>query len=398
MTRRRSRSLSTILILLSAALCGLLLGTLLATVRFDALASDAELFGATSTDEDNRFPTPAPAGGPQPRVVVEGGETFDFGTVESGVLQRHGFVFKNVGQYPLRLSQGTTTCKCTISNLEADEIAPGESAVVTLEWEVKGSNDEYRQIASIYTNDPLQRVVTLTITGQRHSTVHAVPRSLQFSKSHDESVTLETTVYSSQADTRILSAELTDPATAEQFEVSFEPIALTGGEKPDVKAAYRVRVTAKPGLPLGPVQQTIRVVTDVEGVAPVEIPLTGAVESDISIIGRGWSREVLNLNVVSRGVETKRTLLLNVKGAHRDTVEFSVAEVDPAQLVVSIGEGTSSSDGKVRQFPLTITVPADFPAVNRLGTAQGPLGEVRLKTTHPVQPELVIRVKFAVEG
>jgi Protein of unknown function (DUF1573) len=397
-TRRRFPLPTIVLFLFSAILGGLLLGTGLATVRFDTLATDAELFGVASADEDTRFPALPPADGPQPRVVVEGGETYDFGTVESGVLQRHGFVFKNVGQYPLRLKQGTTTCKCTISNLETEEIAPGKSAVVTLEWEVKGTLDQYRQVASIYTSDRLQRIVVLTITGQRQSSVYARPPSLQFSKSQAESVSREATIHSSQPDTKIVSVELTDPVTAEQFELTCEPLELQGDEKPDVKSVFLVRVTVKPGLPLGPVQQTIRVTTDVQGVAPIEIPLTGTVDSDISIIGGGWNKGVLRLGVLKGNVKTERKLLLNVKGPLRDEVEFTVDAVDPAQLVASVGEAMTSKDGKVRQFPLAITVPADCPAVNRLGTVQGSFGEVRLKTTHPTQPELVIRVQFAVEG
>jgi len=385
-------------LLLTAILGGLLLGTVLATVRFDSLASDAELFGTVSTNEDSRFPARAPEDGPQPRVVVEGGESYDFGTVESGLLQRHGFVFKNVGQYPLRLSQGTTTCKCTISNLETEEIAPGKSAVVTLEWEVKGSQDQYRQVASIYTNDPLKRVVTLTITGQRHTSVYAQPRSLQFSTSQDESTTRETMIYSSQPETEITSIELSDPTTADQFEVSYEPVSLADDEMPDVKSAFRVRVTVKSGLPLGPVQQTIRVATNVRGVAPVQIPLTGTVKSDISITGLGWSNGVLRLGVLKGDVKTDRKLVLSVKGPHRDQVEFTVAAVDPQQLIAHVEEMARSEEGNVRKFLLTITVPTDCPAINRLGTAQGPYGEVRLKTTHPSQPELAIRVQFAVEG
>lgn len=388
------------LLLLSALVSGMLLGTVLATVRFESLASDEALFGTVSANEDSRFPPLPPADGPQPRVLVEGGESFDFGKVETGVLQRHGFVFKNIGQYPLKLRQGTTTCKCTISNIEREEIAPGQTATVMMEWEVKGTQEEYRQVASIYTNDPLQRMVTLAVTGRRQVSLFARPNALKFSKAQDESLSLETTVSATQAGAKLVSVEFTDPLGNEQFDLSYEPVDPSKSSTPEAGSAFLIRVTAKPGLPLGAVQQTIRVTTDIEGVAPLDIRLSGTVDSDISVVGAGWNkaRDVLELGTVKRGVEASRKLLLLVKGPHRDQVEFTVEGVDPPQLLVTLEEGVSKGDGRVRQFPLTITVPADCPTVNRQGTAQGPLATVRLKTTHPAQPELVIPIRFVVEG
>ncbi|MBX3413662.1 MAG: DUF1573 domain-containing protein [Pirellulales bacterium] len=400
MKRRSFRFPLSLLLLLSALLCGVLLGTVLATVNFHAFTSDEELFGVKSTSEDPRFPAMPPAHGPQPRVVVENGTSFDFGQVETGVLQRHGFIFKNIGQYPLRLRQGTTTCKCTISNIDTEEIAPGKTAVVTLEWEVKGTQDEYRQIASIYTNDPLQRMVKLEVTGRRQVSLYATPHALTFSKAQDETLTLETTVHATQAGAKIVSLDFTDPKAHEQFELAYEPVTPNTAADSAPTSDFLVRATTKPGLPLGAIQQTIRVTTDLRGVAPLDIKLSGTVNSDISVVGAGWNnaRDVLELGTVQRGVETSRKLLLLVKGPHRDEVEFTVEGTDPPPLVATLGGGESKGEGRVRQFPLTITVPADCPTVNRQGTAQGPFATVRLKTTHPSQPELVIHVRFVVEG
>ena len=50
-------------------------------------------------------------------------------------------------------------------------------------------------------------------------------------------------------------------------------------------SAVRAVVTAKSGLPLGAINQTIRVQTNVEDAPELELPIAGAVVSDISIVG-----------------------------------------------------------------------------------------------------------------
>ena len=68
----------------------------------------------------------AVAGKPYPAVEV--GETeYDFGSMDSNATDSHEFIFRNVGDAPLTLEAGKTTCKCTLSDIGDGTILPGES-------------------------------------------------------------------------------------------------------------------------------------------------------------------------------------------------------------------------------------------------------------------------------
>ncbi len=48
--------------------------------------------------------------------------------------ETHDFIFANKGQAALKLYAGDTSCLCTVSRIEREEVPPGESTKVTLAW------------------------------------------------------------------------------------------------------------------------------------------------------------------------------------------------------------------------------------------------------------------------
>src|SRR5262245_45718222 len=67
---------------------------------------------ATPSLADNPLQLPPPSDD-APRVeVVE--PNFQFGTMERGRTRSHRFEVKNVGNAPLKLQVGQTSCKCTL--------------------------------------------------------------------------------------------------------------------------------------------------------------------------------------------------------------------------------------------------------------------------------------------
>ena len=139
------------------------------------------LCGRKETDGD----TPATASPTRsgPRVAVDR-EEHNFGKADVGVTGRHPFVFTNTGNEPLVLSQGRSTCGCCTcvcaAQLPQGAISPGRSAKVTLEWKSKLYVGPFRQTATILTNDPDRREVTLLIVGRFAGPVGVVPLQLSF--------------------------------------------------------------------------------------------------------------------------------------------------------------------------------------------------------------------------
>jgi hypothetical protein len=116
-----------------------------------------------------------------PKAEVVDGTTFDFGSGQRNGKGKHTFVIRNLGDQALTLSRGATSCKCAFSELKNDNVGPGESTDVTLEWHLTTEGEQFRQTADIHTNDPRQPTITLVAQGAVTDWVRIEPRELVLS-------------------------------------------------------------------------------------------------------------------------------------------------------------------------------------------------------------------------
>ncbi len=330
---------------------------------------------------------------------------FDFGAMDITAEGSHGFTVTNVGEGPLEIEAGETSCGCTLSEIERTELAPGESTEVTITWQADGRVGPYRHTATVLTSDPEQPRVTLTVSGRITQSVRVVPRELVFSQvAVGEPASGEVQLFCNlEQPLEVLSWEFSEEEKAPFFEVNVEPLPEEElATEPEAQSGVRVGVTLKPGLPQGAFQQTIRLKTNLDETPEVSIPVRGNLAGDISIvaIGPGWMAEhnLLSLGTVDARKGVRRQLLLVVRGRYRDEVAFEPVEVFPSWLQVTVGETTPIGGGTVNQTPIWIAIPEGAPPAAHLGSEQGRMGEVRLATNHPKTPELRIRLRFAVEG
>jgi uncharacterized protein DUF1573 len=347
--------------------------------------------------------------GLQPKLLVD--ERFhDFGAVERDTKVRHVFHFTNLGKAPLTLKAGATSCsKCTVAELTKTQVSPGETADVTIEYLSSSSQPRIRQWASILTNDPDEQRVELTIVGTVTAKYRVVPTELVLSKvSANETKTADIKIYAFLADgVQVEKYEFTGQETAPYFEVHSEPISRDQLTEPDAKSGCRVAVTVKPGLPLGPIRQTIRLELKMAGFAErptVEVPIEGTVDSDISVVGKGWNGDLgrLAIGAVKRAEGATRHLRLIVRGPHRHGTVIKPGKIDPTWLKVTVGEPSelkqrAAGEGGVTQIPLTIEIPPGSPQTNRLGFNQGKYAEIFLETTHPQVQQIRMYLQFVVE-
>jgi hypothetical protein len=314
---------------------------------------------------------------------------------------KHEFTFTNQGTAPLTLSSGGTSCRCTVSDLEHTTIPPGGSAKVTLTWKPIEKTGPYLQSAKILTNDSTQPQVILKVHG--HVTVSA-----QFS--------LQPLIFSSLTSTgsstghvrlygylpkpvKIEGHGWEDAATKPFFDVAFQPLTKEEvAKEPNAQSGWDVAVTVKPGLPQGPIHQTLRVQTDIP--STLSLPIEGNVGNEIAVVGPGWNAEsnVLSLGEVSREKGTRWKLLLLVRGPMRKEMQFQLKEVTPEVLHVSLGKRIEINEGAIVQVPLLIEIPPGSPPANHLGSSQGRMGEILLETAAPRVLKVRIFVRFAIEG
>jgi hypothetical protein len=343
-----------------------------------------------------------------PKVLVDA-RVHDFGAVEHESRLVHIFKFTNLGDATLVLTPGRTSCtRCTIAELAKTHVEPGETVDVKVEYHPNQSQPKFRQHATVRTNDPQNPIIELTIVGVVSSRYRVVPQYLVLSKvSAKESKTAEIKIYAFVSDeVGVEKYEFTNPSTAAYFEAATQPIPRDQLSEPNARAGCRVLVTLKPGLPVGPIRQTIRLELKLAGeeARPVaEVPIEGTVDSDISIVGRDWNPDAARLSIgaVPSRQGARRNLYLMLRGPHRHDTTIQAAQIDPAWLKVTLGEPRelktgANEDAGVTQIPLVVEIPPGTPLVNHLGSDQGRYAKVVLQTTHPEVREITMYVQFVV--
>jgi len=120
-----------------------------------ALAALALLIGCA--------PEPPPAV-PPPRLAFAA-TAHDFGRVPQGAPVEHDFAFVNDGGAPLSVSQLRTACDCTAELIGAPDVPPGGGGAVRARCDTGAAPGPQRRTVTVYSNDPAQRAVLLTLTG-----------------------------------------------------------------------------------------------------------------------------------------------------------------------------------------------------------------------------------------
>ena len=341
----------------------------------------------------------------QPKVVVDS-ERYEFGVMDDSARGSHDFLFTNEGTVPLRLSEGEKTCGCTLSKIEKTLVLPGESAKVKVVWTPKGRFGPFSEGVTITTNDPSWPQVGLTVAGRINTAVRAVPEELVFSHvtaGESTSGTVRLFGYLPEP-LEITGYRLGKSATSEIFQVDWTPLSDDEiAKEMDAKSGYLANVTVNPGLPPGPFRQTILFETNLQKHPTIDVPVTGTVGGEISIVGPGWSQElgVLSIGTVDRREGAERNLLIVVRGPRRKEVKFKLAEVVPDLLEVdeaALSQPIETPGGAVTQYHLKIRIPPGSRPANHLGSRRNKLGRITIESTHPEIPRLLIYVRFAVTG
>jgi len=339
-----------------------------------------------------------------PKAVVVDGIDFNFGVGQRNGTLNHTFVFRNDGDEPLKLEKGATTCKCTLSELKTGEVPPGGTADVRLDWKLITAGEEFRQVAEIHTNDPRQPSISLTVHGTVTDLVRLDPPDLVLTNvSANDGTTATVHVYGFKVqDLQVLSHEFTNQHTASFFSLDWRPATAEElGKGHGATIGMTGTLTVKPGLPLGPINQTIRVKTNVPEMPQMDLEITGSVVSDISLVGPSpfvEKHSILMFGIVPRARGTSAKLRVLIKGPYRKDVTLKVGQVDPADVLqVTLGDAQEINDGVIRMFPLEVKIPPGARVVNHLGSDQAKYGTITLESSHPTVKEIPIKVKFAVE-
>jgi hypothetical protein len=341
--------------------------------------------------------------------------THHFGTVGSGAKGRHAFLIRNTGSAPLTLTTGATSCSCTVSDLGTGDapgsgdaaaaprktIPPGGETTVGIQWTGKGPGGPFRQQATVLTNDPRRPEIAFVIEGTVVPTWKAVPDLLAVPRlSNQSATTISAKVFTyGKESPRIESLAAVDDRTKDFFTVTSLPLTVESiAAEPGATGGFALDVAVRPGLPIGPLRQILRMVLRIPEEITVEIPLEGSVSGDISFTGPAWDAggQRLSLGQVSSrsGLSTK--LFITARGPNREQVRPVVREVVPPSLDVQVGAAEPIGSGAVLRIPLTVAIAPGSPPANHRGSEQAPVGRIVLETGLPDCPTISLPVSVVI--
>ncbi len=335
-----------------------------------------------------------------PRVEVVGGTSYAFGNMRLGESMSHEFPFRNTGDGPLVLTMGTSTCKCTIGDLEKSILEPGEQTMIKLTWTPKTAASDFSQSATIITSDPIKGEVQLSIVGKVGQSIVFSPPTLALGDfSSTETSTHKLRVFSHLEGVNVESLSWSDTESS-KF-VSFSKTEIDPAiERDNAKAfkGYEVTVTIQPGMRMGPLSSRILATTNMaDKLDPIELNVTGRVTGDTELIGGpsfDAAKATLTIGTISRKEGTEVRLQLSYQGADRANAVPKVVSVVPARsLEVEIGEPRGSSARRL--FPIVFKVPKGAAIATYPGSNPKNFAKVVIKPSEN-SAEVPIYIKLSV--
>lgn len=324
--------------------------------------------------------------------VVE--QVFNFGSMVPEAKGKHSFEIRNVGTAPLTLNVESTSCKCTVGGVSANEVAPGDKAFVTLEWIAKYKDQDYSQAAAVRTNDPVRPLFSLKVEGKVRRLFGAETEELVVPAiTPGKAGTADVIVYSlNWEDLEIVEIQTTLPGITTQV----LPVEDSDLQRLQAKSARRLRVTVPGNLPSGEFRDAIRITAASAGnrqeVAELELALRGKTLNRYTIYGRFDEHDALLIGQVPQGAGKKVRLTLKLRDEVLD-LPIKGITTEPSFLKVSVEPHQEKNLATPGLYDLNIEVPADAPVCQYMGNPQGSL---RITTNHPRIPEIKLNFLLMV--
>lgn len=102
----------------------------------------------------------------QPGQIELSATEYDFGTIPNDKAVTHVFEVRNVGRGKLEIGGVSTSCGCTIAEVDKRQLAPGETAKLEVTYDPQahgGATGQFMRIVYIRSDDPNVPEATLTV-------------------------------------------------------------------------------------------------------------------------------------------------------------------------------------------------------------------------------------------
>jgi hypothetical protein len=330
-------------------------------------------------------PPPKPRTGLEPKAVVLGEPTFEFGTLPQRHTGKHSWTVKNEGKGDLDLWMISSTCSCTLAKFKDGGkavVKPGESTEITLEFETRDNNGDYKKGAEIGTSDPDLSSFSLYVHGMVHPAITLVPAGgvvnmLNISTDKEDHFAHVALFSQDRPDVKVTKVTTSKPGVEL---ASVEPLAPDECDQLRIQKGLKLNINVKSALPLGTFREEVVLATDHPSEPEVRLTVTGKMSGPVNVIP-----EKLRMHQVNGKAGGRSDITISVRGGHEAKISV---EKTPKGLDVEVGPTNPPRKGMYR---LSVIIPRGTPAADIED-------EIVLKTDIPKAEKLIVPVSIWVQS
>jgi len=300
----------------------------------------------------------------------------DLGSVEEGSQTDRVLMFRNAGEQELIISQARPSCTCLEVESLTERVAPGGEGRIALTFDATGLRGGQMYHLFVESNDPVSPLAVVeVVTLVKPSSLLVSRRRIYFGEV-DASLGATREIF--VKDPGDGSLRITD-VVAESPNLG----VLLGGKaisKPEVEeTVFPVQVTLEPGLPVGPFEGAITIISNHPKEPRVQIPVVAMVKGDIEV-----SPEALFLGFAQEGQILSKSVSLRARTPRAFSIENVCTSPDLFSVEISPKAGG-------REYVATVSLKETAPA----GLVKG---EVHFHTDSPLQPTVTVPVSAFVQA
>lgn len=343
-------------------------------------------------------PFPLEPVGPKPKVSVPE-LNFKFGSMALGGDQSHEFIFKNEGEGPLKLAKGPLMCKCTMPDVPDQEVKPGESMAIKLTWKPEEIAENFYKNAVIWTNDPENPRITLSIEGMVFEDPAFAPRvfilgDIPWDKDFESTGHLGTVTYK---DMEIESVESSHP----EF-LSATWALEDAGNFPRIEGAmqiptksFAINLKVAPSGQVGPFAGWLKFKLKNSVATEHKIEVHGNRAGPIAIHGPDYQASMSMIDLKRfKSAEGKKTRLFMFLAPFGEELQIKEVISKSNNLTASLKK--ESQDGAEKER-YVLTIEAKPGAVVGTTFSLGTPDDLTIKTNHPKVPEILFKARYIVQ-
>jgi hypothetical protein len=360
--------------------------------KLDVSSAEQTAAAETRPQPVNENPFEVAATGPFPKAVLDNG-MHEFASLELGQTGKHAFVVTNEGDAVLKLKVGHVDCKCTVAKLEKEEVPPGQSVEILMEWTPVVRAEEFHQMAEIWTNDPEQEKLELHVKGAVEQLALLFPQGeWTLNRIQEE----ESTQFQGVLCSRLLDEfQITGfESESELLDVKWEPLDEEGLAMNEAKSGYLITGSLNGEMPIGRFNTSLTLMTDMVGGRDFTVKISGVRPGPLSILGKNWlgGEMLLKMGDVKASEGKSMTLSVFAEPAEKP-LEFEIVESNPPVLTLSLKHDESFNAPTKERYLLTIAVPPGAPLGQWSGENEGTM---RVRTNRDSFPEIEMYVEMTV--